>query len=145
MDAYIKPIEIRWADLDPNFHLRHSVYYDYAAYCRISYLEEQGLTAAFMTQNHFGPILFREECLFKKEIRLGDTVSINLEILKARKDYSRWAIQHKIVKNDGVLAAILTVEGAWIDVLQRKMATLPESVRHVFENMPRSEQFEWMG
>jgi acyl-CoA thioester hydrolase len=145
MNSYIKPIEIRWADLDPNFHLRHSVYYDYGAYCRISFLEEKGLTAAFMAKHHFGPILFREEAVFRKEIRLGDTITIDLQLLKARRDQGRWSIQHRIIKNDGILAAVITVEGAWIDVLQRKLTTPPESVREVFENMPRSEQFEWIG
>lgn len=144
MDSYIKPIEIRWADLDPNFHLRHSVYYDYGAYCRISFLEERGLNAGFMAKNNFGPILFREECVFKKEIRLGDKITIDLQLLKARHDQGRWSIQHRIVKNDGILAAILTVEGAWIDVLQRKLTVPPETAREVFENMPRSEQFEWI-
>jgi acyl-CoA thioester hydrolase len=144
MDAYVRPIEIRWADLDPNFHLRHSVYYDYGAYCRISFLEERGLNAAFMAKNQFGPILFREECVFRKEIRLGDTITIDLQLLKAREDQSRWAIQHKIVKNDGVLAAILTVEGAWIDVFQRKLTVPPETARHVFEHMPRAADFQWM-
>jgi acyl-CoA thioester hydrolase len=141
---YTKSIDIRWADLDPNFHLRHSVYYDYGAFCRISFLEEHGLNAAFMTQHHFGPILFREECVFRKEIRLGDSVTIDLALAKARQDQSRWTIQHKIVKNGDVLAAIVTVEGAWIDVLQRKLTAPPESARHVFDKMPRSEQFEWI-
>ena len=70
MDVYVRPIEIRWADLDPNFHLRHSIYYDYGAFSRICFLEGHGLNAAFMAKNQFGPILFREECVFKKEIRL---------------------------------------------------------------------------
>jgi acyl-CoA thioester hydrolase len=144
MDAYVRPVEIRWADLDPNFHLRHSVYYDFGAYCRISFLEEKGLGPAFMAKNHFGPILFREECIFRKEIRLGDVISIDLQLLKARQDMGRWAFQHNFVKKDGVLAAILTVEGAWIDVLQRKLTIPPESARQVFENMPRAEQFEWI-
>jgi acyl-CoA thioester hydrolase len=144
MDVYVKPIEIRWADLDPNFHLRHSVYYDYGAFSRISFLEERGLNAAFMAKNQFGPILFREECVFRKEIRLGDTITIDLQLLKSREDQSRWAIQHRIVKNDGVLAAILTVEGAWIDVFQRKLTVPPETARHVFENMPRAAEFQWI-
>lgn len=144
MDTYVRPIDIRWADLDPNFHLRHSVYYDYGAFSRISFLEEKGLNAAFMAKNNFGPILFREECVFRKEIRLGDTISIDLKLLKARRDQGRWSIQHRIVKNEGILAAILTVEGAWIDVLQRKLTIPPATVRDVFEHMPRSEQFEWI-
>jgi acyl-CoA thioester hydrolase len=144
MNAYIKPLEVRWSDLDPNFHLRHSVYYDYGAYVRICFLEEHGLTASFMAAHKFGPILFREECVFRKEIRLGDTLSINLELLRARKDQSRWSIQHKIFKNGEVLAAIITVDGAWMDVVQRKLTAPPETVRHVFEHMPRAEQFEWI-
>ncbi len=144
MDAYVRPIEIRWADLDPNFHLRHSVYYDYGAYCRISFLEEKGLGTAFMAKNHFGPILFREECVFRKEIKLGEAITIDLQLLKARQDMSRWSFQHRFVKKDGVLAAILTVDGAWMDVLQRKLTVPPETARDVFEHMPRAEQFEWM-
>src|SRR5690242_18134198 len=129
MDSYVKPIEIRWSDLDPNFHLRHSVYYDYGAFLRISFLEEHGLTVSFMAQNHFGPILFREECVFKKEIRLGDIVSIDMQLLKAREDQSRWSIQHRILKNNEDVAAVLTVEGAWIDMVKRKLTAPPETVK----------------
>jgi len=143
MDSYVKPIEIRWSDLDPNFHLRHSVYYDYGAFLRISFLEEHGLTVSFMAQHHFGPILFREECVFRKEIRLGDRVSIDMQLLKTREDHSRWSIQHRILKNNEEVAAILTVEGAWIDVLKRKLTAPPDTVKHVFDKMPRSEQFMW--
>ncbi len=144
MDTYVRPVEIRWSDLDPNFHLRHSVYYDYGAYSRISYLEEHGLTSAFMARHHFGPILFREECVFRKEIRLGDRITIDLQLSKARQDQSRWSIQHRIVKNDNLLAAVITVEGAWINVLERKLTVPPPGVQHIFVAMPRSEQFEWI-
>ena len=89
MDQYIKPLEIRWSDLDPNFHLRHSVYYDYGAYCRISFLEEYGLGTEVMQRLNFGPILFREEAVFRKEIRIRDLLSIDLKLLKSRKDFSR--------------------------------------------------------
>lgn len=144
MSSYVKTVEVRWSDLDPNFHLRHSVYYDYGAYCRIAFLEAHGLSAAFMAQNHLGPILFREECVFRKEIRLGDVVTIDLHLLKAKEDQSRWSIQHHIYKNADVLAAVITVEGAWINTLLRKLSAPPEQVLHVFNNMPRAEQFDWI-
>ncbi|MFT3824708.1 MAG: thioesterase family protein [Chitinophagaceae bacterium] len=144
MTSYIKPLEIRWSDLDPNVHLRHSVYYDYGAYCRISFLEEEGLTSAYMAEHKFGPILFREECVFRKEVRLGDKLSIDLKLVKARPDQSRWSIQHHIYKNEDVIAAVITVEGAWIDIAKRKLTVPPENVLHVFNNMPRAEGFEWL-
>ena len=144
MGVYVKPIQLRWADLDPNFHLRHSVYYDYGAFCRISYLEENGLSAEYMAKHNFGPILFREECIFRKEIRMGDSISIDLQLLKAREDHSRWSMQHRILKNDEIPAAIITIEGAWIDTLQRKLTVPPADARQAFDKMPRSEQFEWI-
>ena len=65
---YIKDVDIRWSDLDPNFHLRHSVYYDFGAYCRISFLNDNGITETVMREHKIGPVLFREECVFKREI-----------------------------------------------------------------------------
>ena len=136
-------MQIRWSDLDPNFHLRHSVYYDWGAFCRIEFLNNFGLTANVMAELHFGPILFREECIFRKEIRLGDQVSLDVNIIKAKHDYSRWSIQHNI-RNGDVLAAVLTVDGAWMNTVERKLASPPPVVKEVFENIPKSDIFEWM-
>ena len=142
MQVYEKKIAIRWADLDPNFHLRHSVYYDYGAFVRFSYFHDYGLTDKILTDHHFGPIIFREECIFRKELRMGDNITINLELAKARKDYSRWTIVHQLKKNDQ-LAAVITLDGAWIDTQIRKLGTLPVEFQPIFDQLPRSENFEW--
>ena len=97
-----------------------------------------------MQQMQIGPILLREECVFKKEIRLGDKVSINLQILKARKDFSRWKIQHRIMKNNDSVAAIVTVDGAWLNIVKRKLAIPPAEVAAVFSQMPLAENFQWL-
>lgn len=143
MNAFSKTVEIRWSDLDPNFHLRHSVYYDYGASARIEFLQQQGITTSFLQENAFGPILFREECIFKREIRSLDIVTIDLQLLTATADYSRWSIIHNIIKNGDTIAAVLTVEGAWIDVVKRKLATPPSLVLETFNKMPRHESFTW--
>jgi acyl-CoA thioester hydrolase len=140
---YVRTAEVRWADLDPNFHLRHSVYYDYAAYCRISFLEEFGLTATLMQQLRIGPILFREEAVFRREIRMGDRIAIDMELTKSRKDHSRWSITHQIFKNETTLAAIVHIDGAWLNTLERKLAIPPPQIIEVFENMPKAQGFAW--
>ncbi len=143
MSAFQIPLQVRWADLDPNFHLRHSVYYDWATMCRLSYLSQNGLTPAVMQQLQFGPVLFREECVFKKEIHFGDALFITIRIQKCRSDYSRWSIVHDIIKQDGTLCAIVTVEGAWLHLAQRKLCAPPALVKEIFEKMPLDENFQW--
>ena len=141
MEKFSKPVEIRWSDLDPNFHLRHSVYYDYGAFVRISFLEMVGLTPLVFVKNNFGPIIFREECLFKKEIHFGDTLEVTTILTKAREDYSRWTIAHEVWKNGDILAAAITVEGAWIDTVKRKLYQPTQFLIDAFGKIPRIEGF----
>ncbi|MDB5192663.1 MAG: thioesterase-like protein [Segetibacter sp.] len=143
LSSYIKPVEIRWSDLDPNFHLRHSVYYDFGAYVRMCFLTEFGLSPAVLVQHNFGPILFREECVFKREIHFGDEVSINLQLKKSSSSYSRWTMQHEIVKNGDTVSAIITVDGAWIDTAKRRLTVPSEIVAPTFKQLPKAADFEW--
>lgn len=144
MENYSLALQIRWSDLDPNFHLRHSVYYDWGAYCRTCFLYEHGLTGEVMLENKVGPILFREECKFRREIKFGDPVTIEMELTWARTDFSRWCISHRIFKNSEILAANLVVEGAWIDTVQRKLTSPPEIAAKVFDAIPKPSDFQWI-
>jgi acyl-CoA thioester hydrolase len=144
MNIYKKSVDIRWSDLDPNYHLRHSVYYDWGAFTRLSFLNEHDMTPAFMTQHHIGPVIFREEAIFKKEIHFGDTVEVFLYLQKCKSDMSRWTMKHDIYKNGDTLSAILTVDGAWIDTKIRKLATPPEFVFNGFNAIPKAKDFEWI-
>jgi acyl-CoA thioester hydrolase len=144
MSFYTKKVEIRWSDLDPNFHLRHSVYYDWGAYVRMCFLTENGLTPTVMKEQHFGPIIFREEALFKREIHFGDNVEVNVQIVACKKDMSRWTMIHEVKKNETIIAALLTVDGAWIDTTIRKLAVPPAQFIEVFEHIAKSENFQWL-
>ncbi len=143
MDNYSKNVEIRWSDLDPNFHLRHSVYYDWGAFTRIAFLAEHGLSTSALAMHSFGPIIFREECIFKREIVFGDKVAISLFLQKCRKDFSRWTMVHEIWKNSDTLSAIVTVDGAWIDTKLRKLTIPPTVVNSSFEAIPKASDFIW--
>lgn len=145
MNNYSKSPEIRWSDLDANMHLRHSVYYDWGAYTRLSFLSDHGLTTQVLAQEQFGPILFREECIFKKEIHFGDTVYINIKLLKCRSDLSRWSIKHEIIKNQNVHCATLIVDGAWLHIPTRKLTIPPTIFVEKFLAIPKDESFDWGG
>jgi acyl-CoA thioester hydrolase len=69
---------------------------------------------------------------------------MNLQLLRSKKDFSRWSIQHQILKNGDTVCAVLTVDGAWMNIVQRKLTTPPQEVNDVFSQMPKAEKFEWM-
>lgn len=142
MQKFILPIQVRWSDIDQNRHLRHSAYYDYGAMARIECFSQQGLTNFKLEELHIGPILFREEAIFKREIKFEDKITIDMAVTKATADYSRWSVQHHIYKEDGTVAAILNLDGAWLDIIQRKLATPPEFIQTIFQNFPKSESFQ---
>ena len=143
MDNYILPVQVRWSDLDPNFHVRHSIFYDWGAMCRIEFLNTLGLGWKKFAQLQIGPIIFREECIFRKEIRPDDAVTIDLKLLKARKDFSRFTIQHEIKKEPNITSAILTVDIAWLHGATRKLAVLPAEEIKILEASPVVQNFQW--
>lgn len=137
-------IEVRWADLDPNFHMLHSKYYDFGAHMRTRCLIEHGFTPEVMRKLGIGPILFREECTFRRELQFADKVEIDIALTASRRDMSRFSFRHHIYKNEEHLAAVINVDGAWIDQVKRKLTGLPPDLaKHFLDVVPKSEDFKW--
>lgn len=138
------PIQLRWSDIDANRHLRHSAYYDFGAAVRVKFLSEQGVTSEKLEELGVGPVLFREEAIFKREVKFEDQITIDMQLLKCTPDYGRWSIRHQIVKADGTLAAIINIDAAWIDLVKRKLTLPPEFILHSFESIPKSPDFQFI-
>jgi acyl-CoA thioester hydrolase len=142
MGDFRKKLQLRWSDMDPNFHMRHSVYYDFGATLRMEFLMKHGVTPKLMMQEHFGPILFREEALFKKELHLGDPLEMDVKLSSLSEDHSRFGMQHHIYRGEEV-CAIINVEGAFMDTIKRKLTTPPQIVIDMVDNMLKTESFKW--
>jgi acyl-CoA thioester hydrolase len=144
MNKIVHDLQIRWADIDANRHLRHSVYYDYGASMRMKALTERGLTLRKFEEFGMGPILFREEAIFRREILFEDQLRITIELVKATPDYGRWSLRHNFLKGEDTVAAILNIDGAWIDLQKRKLAPANEFIKDVFEQFPKSDDFQFV-
>jgi acyl-CoA thioester hydrolase len=142
MDKFYLPIQVRWSDIDQNRHLRHSAYYDYGATVRIACFSQHGLTNLKFEELRIGPILFREEAVFKREIKFEDSIAVDLFVTKATRDFSRWSVRHHFIKADGTLAAIINLDGAWMDILARKLAVPDAFIQSVFDDFPKSDDFQ---
>lgn len=133
---------VLWSQIDANVHMRHSAYADFGAQARLELLDKIGLNMERLEALSVGPILFREELMYLREVRINDVIRVSVELTKCRPDVSRWSFRHELFRKDGIKVAIINVDGAWIDMEKRKLTTLPESVIPSFlENIPRSTDF----
>ena len=140
---YSKTYEVIWADMDPNRHMRHSVYNDYAAQTRIAMFQDFGLSIQEIATMNLGPILFREETKFFNEIGLSEQITVACKVMTIRKDASRWSFLHEVFRGNGDKAAQIIVDGAWLNLKKRKLEIPPKELLDVVMQFPRTESFEW--
>ena len=133
--------KVIWSMVDANMHLRHSAYADFAAQARLEILMSTGFNADVLEQLHVGPILFREELIYMREVRPNDTIKITCALTKCRKDGSRWSFRQEMFRGDGIQAAQINVDGAWIDTVKRKLVGLPEEWAAKFMSISKSADF----
>lgn len=133
--------KVMWSHLDANMHMRHSAYADFAAQARIVVLDRLGLDLKAFQRLKIGPILFREELTYLREVGINEHIKVSVELTKSRPDGSRWSIRHEVYREDGVKAAVIHVDGAWLDLQQRKLATLPEELVEQFNRLNKSEDY----
>lgn len=140
MESFVQNITVRWADLDPNGHVRHSVYYDYGAQARVALLEHKGLGLKWMTKNGIGPVLFREQAKFMRELHMSDEITIDVQIAGVSEDGRKWRMMHHIRRGDE-LCAVIDMDGAWLDLRARKITVPPAELAEAFNRIERTEDF----
>ncbi|NGM73823.1 acyl-CoA thioesterase [Sphingobacterium sp. SGL-16] len=133
--------QVLWSQIDANRHLRHSAYADFCAQARSNMLNKIGLSLDEFAKNKIGPILFREELIYHREVKLDEFIKVSTELSKFNTINGRFSFQHKILKSNGDVAAIVNVDGAWLNLVARKLTTLPENWKPILQNIPKSSDY----
>ena len=134
--------QIIWAQIDANRHLRHSAYADLCAQARSNMLEVMGLSLDKIAERNIGPVLFREELVYLREARLNDLIKVTVVMTRYNIDNSRFSFRHEVYRADGTKCAIVTVDGAWMDIEKRKLTLLPAEWQSIVAHLPKSEDFQ---
>lgn len=137
---FSKKVSLRWSDLDPVGHIRHSVYYDLCASMRLEMLAQIGLSVQEMQTLGMGPVLFQESCQFRRELRFGDDITLSFKLKGLPSDLSRFAFRHEFYRGD-TFCARLEVTGAWIDTRKRKLTLPPPAFAEKFALLPKTDDF----
>lgn len=132
----------KWSDFDPNRHMRHTAYNDYAAEVRVRYFKDQGVSIEGFAKENLGPILFKEETTFIKEIHIGEDISVDIQLKAVSKNLERWKIEHQVFNEAGKLSAVINVYGAWIDLTKRKLTKPSDKFKDLFSALDKTSDFE---
>lgn len=131
-DVHTKSFEVRWDEVDPNQHMRHTVYLTYGADARVDVFNQNGIEFGSQVLGAVAPVLFREEAVYRREVRFGESVQVRTSVTKLSDDAGRWSMRHEVIRPDGELAATIEADGAWIDLATRKLAVPPPDVAAAF-------------
>jgi acyl-CoA thioester hydrolase len=140
--SYQVTFPTKWSDFDPNRHMRHTAYNEYAAEIRVRYFAEQNFSIVELTKHNLGLILFTEETSFRKEIHPGENITVNMKLSGLSANNERWKITHEVFNEAGNLSAVIKVYGAWIDLTKRKLTVPPNETKNLFLGAEKTEDFE---
>jgi acyl-CoA thioester hydrolase len=142
VEAFRRRFEARWVDLDVNRHLRNTAYADYATDVRIAFLRERGFPLAEFERHGFGPVILREEARYLREISPGEAFEVDFQVAGLSPDAARWHVLHEFRRGDGKRAALLRLEGLWLDLTSRRPRLPPVALAEALRCAPRAKGFE---
>lgn len=143
MEPFKKEFQVIWADLDPNAHMRHTAYNDYAAQVRVSLFDDLGLPLQKLVASGYGPVLFHEDTTFKHEVFMNEKITVDCSALAFRKDLKIWKFRQQVFKQNGELACVIIATGAFMDLKLRKVVVPPQEIIDMLEKIPVAEDFQW--
>ncbi|OPX54577.1 acyl-CoA thioester hydrolase [Oceanospirillum multiglobuliferum] len=137
---YEKTIEVRWSDCDANQHMRHSAYADFCAHTRVGFMHQVGINEKWLKEHGLGPVLFKEETEYFRELFMGELVRVTLEAGEPTGSEKSICVINHLYNAKGELAARHRAVFGWFDMTQRKVVKLPETIRQLC--LPEPETLE---
>ena len=132
---------VRWSDLDGNKHMKNIAYMEYAMQTRFHIWDELGFTVKDFDHHHIGPIAFREESLYFRELHIHEHFSVNFSVGGLSDDFRKFTFRNDLFAHDGALSAIVRVEGAWLDMQRRKIIIPPPELIAVLQQIPHADDY----
>ncbi len=137
------PVRYRvgWGDLDANNHMANVAFLHHAADTRIAYFARRGFPGSRFGVERLGPVITKDELVYRKELRLGDEYTVDLYAVGLSPDGVHFSIRNTFRDASGELVAVVTSEGVWFDLDSRRPRAPPPELDAAQRSMPRSETF----
>ncbi|MEK9740422.1 MAG: thioesterase family protein [Flavobacteriaceae bacterium] len=131
---FLKEFEIRWNDLDANRHLANISYLSYASDTRMAFLNHLGISHKKLKEWAIGPVVFNEQLFYFKEVLPDQRIRVSFELKGMSEDGKFFQFEHNYFDPEGNNLARCEMMGGWMDLINRKLCTLPSTVLALFKN-----------
>jgi acyl-CoA thioester hydrolase len=141
--SFSHPFMIDWDSLDANLHVANTRYNALATNARVAFLFKIGYV--FDPSVSFGPVVLTDTISYKKELKLGDKGTVELQLLGLSTDHGRWKVRQVIYKETGgerIVSSVIDSLGGWIDLRLRKLSIPQGPFVEKFAQLARAEEFE---
>jgi acyl-CoA thioester hydrolase len=138
---FLKEFIVGWGDLDANNHMRNTAYLDVAGTARFSFFAQQGFPISRFRELHFGPIVFKDEVEYFRELMLLESFSVSFLQDGMNPDGSIFRIVNEFVNSRGQRAALVKTHGAWFNLDQRKIQPPPPDLLAVMRSLPKTSAY----
>jgi len=133
---------VGWAATDANAHMRSTAYLEAAIDSRVDYLQRNGWPMARFHARRIGPILLSDEVAYRRELRMGDVATIDLELAGSSLDGARFRLRNTIRRSDDHrISATVLSNCAFVDLDQRQLILPPAELVDVLSALPRTEDW----
>jgi len=132
---------VGWSDLDGNAHMGNSSYLDYASNTRMLFFNQNGFTMSRFASEKFGPVVVRDELVYRKELRLMEEFTVDLESAGLSRDGVRFRVRNTFRNSANDISAIVTSDGVWFDLELRKPRTAPQDLDNLMQALQRTNDF----
>jgi acyl-CoA thioester hydrolase len=136
-----RTLHVGWGDLDFNGHMRNTAYLDKAGDVRMMYFAEQGFSMREFERLRFGPVVFRDEVEYFREMKMLEPIRVTLSLAGLSADRRKFRLRNQFFRPDGELAVRLVSSGGWLDLTARKLAVPPEGLGDALGQLVRDEDF----
>ena len=132
---------VGWSDLDGNAHMGNSSYLDYASNIRMLFFAEHGFTVSRFASEKFGPVVVRDELVYRKELKLMDEFKLDFEATGISQDGVRFRVRNTFRNKLDELLATVSSEGVWFDLERRRPRTPPDDLDSLMRSLKRSNDY----
>jgi acyl-CoA thioester hydrolase len=85
-------------------------------------------TVDMLVKLNIGFVITNTSMQLKREILMNEIICVDYQIDYFSDDYKKYGATHQVFKENGKLACLIKIEGFWIDLQSRRIATPPDEL-----------------